>query len=80
MDLLLKILHILFAVLTFGLALFGLITQNFNYQHFMVLSMGLMLLVMGLKELRKKKKASAYLIMLAAAFVLFVAINVFLTS
>ena len=80
MDLLLTILHILFAVLTGGLALFGILTQNFDYQHFMVLSMGLMILITGIKELRKEKKAFAYLIILAAAFILFVAINVFLTS
>lgn len=75
----LTILHILFAALTFGFALYGLLTQNFEYQNFMILSMGMMLLVMGIKELRGKRKWVAYLMFLAAAFVLFVAASIFLT-
>lgn len=76
----LTILHILFTILTFGFALFGLITQNFDYQNLMVLSMGLMILIMGIKELRKEKKVFSYFIISAAAFVIFVAIEVSLTS
>ncbi len=77
---LLTILHILFAVLTFGFAVYGLLTKNFEYQNFMILSMGMMMLVMGLKEFRGKRKWVAYLMFLAAAFILFVAANIFLTS
>lgn len=80
MSFVLTILHILFAILTFGLALFGLLTQNFDYQYYMLLSMGLMILVMAIKDLRKEKKVFAYLMFLAAAFVLFVAGNLLLTS
>ena len=78
-DFLLTILHLLFAVLTFGFALYGLLTQNFDYQYFMFLFMGLMFLVMGLKELRNQRKVLAYFLILTAAFILFVAINGYLT-
>ena len=76
---LLTILHILFAALTFGFAVYGLLTKNFEYQHFMILSMGMMILVMGLKEFRGKRKWVAYLMFLAAAFILFVTASIFLT-
>lgn len=75
----LNVLQALLAILTLGLAIFGLITENFDYQHFMLLSMGLMILVMGIRELRKEKKAFAYFIILAAAFILYVAVERFLT-
>lgn len=52
----LTILHTIFGVLTFGLAIFSLITKNFEYRHFMLLSMSLMFLIMGIKEFRKEKK------------------------
>lgn len=74
----LTVLQALFAILTFGLAVFALLTQNFDYRHFMMLAMGLMMLVMGIKELRKEKKMIAYFIILAASFALFVAIDGFL--
>ena len=79
MSFLLTILHILLTVLTLGLALFALLTQNFDYQYYTLLSMGLMILVMGIKELRKEKKIFAYFIILAAAYILFVAGNLLLT-
>lgn len=80
MGFLLTILHILLTVLTLGLALFALLTQNFDYQYYTLLSMGLMILVMGIKELRKEKKGFAYFIILAAAYILFVAGDLLLTS
>jgi len=80
MDFLLTILQVLFSALTMGLAIFGLLTENFEYQNLMLLSMGLMILVMGIRELRKEKKAFAYFIMLAAAFILYVSIEGFLLN
>lgn len=77
---LLTLLHILFAALTFGFAVYGLLTKNFEYQHFMILSMGMMMLVMGIKEFRRKRKWVAYLMFLATAFSLFVAANIFSKS
>lgn len=76
----LTILQILFSVLTLGLAIFGILTENFEYQNFMLLSMGLTILVMGIRELRKEKKAFAYFIILAAAFMLYVSIESFLLN
>lgn len=77
MDFLLTILQVLFSALTMGLAIFGLLTENFEYQSLMLFSMGLMILVMGIRELRKEKKAFAYFIMSAAAFILYVSIEGF---
>lgn len=78
MDFLLTILQILFAALTLGLAIFGLLTENFEYQYLMLLSMGLMILIMGIRELKKEKKIFAYFMILAAAFILYVGIESFL--
>lgn len=74
----LTILQILFAALTLGLAIFGLLTENFDYQYLMTLSMGVMILVMGVRELQKEKKAFAYFMILTAAFMLYVSIEGFL--
>lgn len=80
MDFLLTILQVLFSALTMGLAIFGLLTENFEYQNLMLLSTGLMILVTGIRELRKEKKAFAYFLMLAAAFMLYVSIEGFLLN
>lgn len=77
MDILLTILHIIFGVLTFGLAIFGLLTKNFDYQYLMFFSMSVVMLVMGIKEFRLKRKANGYSLVLVAAFALFVAIQGF---
>ncbi|MEK6190442.1 MAG: DUF3953 domain-containing protein [Carnobacterium alterfunditum] len=74
----LTILHTIFGVLTFGLAIFSLITKNFEYRHFMLLSMSLMFLIMGIKEFRKEKKATAYSLVLVSVFALIVAIQGFI--
>ncbi len=74
----LTILHTIFGVLTFGLAIFSLITKNFEYRHFMLLSMSLMFLIMGIKEFRKEKKATAYSLVLLSVFALIVAIQGFI--
>ena len=78
MNFLLTILHTIFGVLTFGLAIFSLITKNFEYRHFMLLSMSLMFLIMGIKEFRKEKKATAYSLVLVSVFALIVAIQGFI--
>lgn len=77
MTFLLTILHILFGVLTFGLAIFGLLTKNFDYQYVMFFSMSMMMLIIGIKEFRQKRKAIGYTLVLVAAFALFVAIQGF---
>ena len=74
----LTILHIVSGVLTFGLAIFSLITKNFEYRHFMLFSMSLMFLIMGIKEFRKEKKATAYSLVLVSVFALIVAIQGFI--
>ena len=52
----LKILRIILSIITIGLSGFSLITQNFEYTPYLMLSLGATMLVMGLIELKKTKK------------------------
>lgn len=53
--------RILFAVLTLLFAGYGFITKNYDYQLYMILFMGLMILTMGLQEFKQKRKGYGWL-------------------
>jgi hypothetical protein len=68
--------RILFSTIAITFALYGLLSEDspeFNTT-IMFLSLGAMMLVMGLSGFQAKRKASAYLSFIAAAFVTFVSI------
>ncbi|MGM0854509.1 MAG: DUF3953 domain-containing protein [Bacillota bacterium] len=69
-------LRILFSTIAITFALYGLLSGNPPefITTIMFLSLGATLLVMGLSELQTKRKSSAYLSFIAAAFVGFVSI------
>lgn len=60
------------------LAVFGLITKNFDYQAYAFLFLGLMALVMGIQEMQKKKKMMGWFSFIASVFFLYVAIQSFI--
>lgn len=79
-KILLKILHFVFSVIAISLAAYGLITKNFEFQHYMIFFLGLMMLVMGLQEFKKERKAYGWLFIIVFLFSLFVSIQGFLLS
>ena len=52
----LKILRIVLSIITISLSGFSLITENFEYIPYLMLSLGVTMLVIGLIELEKNRK------------------------
>jgi hypothetical protein len=75
---LLKIIRFVLSVLTILFATYGLITKNFQFNHIMIFLLGLTMLVMGLEEFRKERKAKGWLFVVVFLFSLFVSIQGFL--
>jgi len=75
---LLIILQLLFAAIGMILAIYGLVTQDFQFQDYMMLALGLMILVMGIQAFKDAKKGQAWLLFITAIFVLFVTIQGFI--
>lgn len=67
-KILLKILHFVFSVIAISLAAYGLITKNFEFQHYMIFFLGLMMLIMGLQEFKKERKAYGWLFIIVFLF------------
>lgn len=76
----LKILHYVLSIVTFILAAYGLMTKNFEFQHYMILFLGLTMFVMGLQEFQKGQKIYGWLFVVVFLFSLFVSIQGFLLS
>ncbi|RDW17303.1 YczI family protein [Oceanobacillus chungangensis] len=76
----LKILRYVFSLIGILFAAYGLITKNFEFQSYMILFLGLMMLVMGLEEFQKERKAYGWLFVVVCVFSLFVSIQGFLLS
>lgn len=53
-------------------------SNNFDFQPFMILALGLSMLVMGLQEFKQNKKRQGWLMMIIFAFSLFVSIRGFM--
>ena len=74
----LKILQILFSIITVALASYGLITQDFQLGVYMILFLGLAMLFSGLQEFKKDKKVTGWMLIGVFAFLMFVAIQSFM--
>ena len=74
----LKILRIILSIITMGLSVFSLITKNFEYMPYLMLSLGATMLVAGLIELQKNSKEFwGYFGIVASLFAFYVAIQGF---
>ena len=74
----LKIFRIILSIITMGLSVFSLITKNFEYIPYLMLSLGATMLVAGLIELQKNSKEFwGYFGIVASLFVFYVAIQGF---
>lgn len=76
----LKLLRYVLSPVVLIIAVYGLITKNFDFQSLMILLLGLLMLVMGLEEFRKKKKTLGWLLIVVFIFSLFVSIQGFLIN
>ncbi|WP_141434330.1 YczI family protein [Bacillus sp. 03113] len=76
----LKILRYVLSVVTILFATYGLITKNFEFNHILIFLLGLTMLIMGLEEFRKERKANGWLFVVVFLFSLFVSIQGFLLS
>jgi Protein of unknown function (DUF3953) len=73
----LKILRIILSVIVMALAGYSLFTKNFEFMSYMMFFVGVLMLVIGVAELQAKRKTNAISSILAAAFLIFVAIYTF---
>ena len=74
-----KILRIVLSLTTIILAIYGLITSNFEFMPYMMLSLGALMLFIGIVEIRRQRKAYwGYISIVVSLFVVYVAIQGFL--
>ncbi|TCN26515.1 DUF3953 domain-containing protein [Mesobacillus foraminis] len=76
----LKISRYALSVVVFLFGAYGLITQNFNLNDIMFFLLSLLMLIMGLEEFQRGKKANGWLFVAVFLFSLFVSIQGFLLS
>ena len=74
----LKILQILFSIITVAFAGYGLFTRDFQFQAYMMLFLGLTMLVLGLQEVKRNKKVTGWMLIGVFAFSIFAAIQSFM--
>lgn len=74
----LKFLRIILSITVISLAGYGLITENFKFQPYMMLFLGLSMLVMGLREFQKGQKGYGWLGIVVFIFTIFVSIKSFI--
>lgn len=77
-DLLLRILQFIFSAVGIFFAAYGLITKDFQFQSYMMLSLGLMFLVTSIQEFKEDRKVYGWLLLVTSLFTLFVTTQGFL--
>lgn len=70
----LTVLRIVLAIIVITIAVYGLVTGNHELFPYMFFFLGLMMVVMGISEIKVKRQGNAVLCILASIFVLFVAV------
>ncbi len=76
----LKILRLSLSIAAFGLAVYGLVTRNFEFNSIMIFLLGLTMLVMGIEEIQKGRKGLSLWLFGVFSFLLFVSIQGFLLN
>lgn len=71
------ILRVIFAVIVTFIAGYGLITNNHEFQSYMMFFLSLFMLVMGLEEFQKGRKVIGWISIVAFLFILFVSLQDF---
>lgn len=74
----LKVLHILFAIIGLVIAAYSLIYQNFEFQNYLIFFLALTMVIMGLKEFKEERKIAGWTYMGVFLFMLFLSVQGFL--
>ena len=69
----LKIMQVIFSTMAIILAIYSLVTNDFQYQFYMLLCLSLTAFMMSMQQLQTKKKWMGWLQMACALFILFIA-------
>lgn len=70
----LKALQLILSIITVGLALYIMLTHSYQFLSFLNILLGFTMLVLGAIEWQKRKKTSAWLLLLVVLFSWFVGI------
>ena len=72
----LKILKTILAAAVIILSVYGLISQNFTFMPYFMLLLGVLMLTMGLTELKEdRKRVAGYLFLILSLFIFFVIVQ-----
>lgn len=74
---LLTILQILFSIIVASLSAYGLITRDYQLNFLMIFFLGLLMLIIGIKEFQKERKVSGWFHVGVFLFSVFVSIQIF---
>ncbi|EAZ86944.1 DUF3953 domain-containing protein [Lysinibacillus fusiformis] len=75
MVILLTILQIVFSILVVSFSTYGIITGDYRLNFLMILFLGVLLLILGLKEFQKERKVNGWLYIGVFLFLVFVSIT-----
>ncbi|REB07076.1 DUF3953 domain-containing protein [Sporosarcina sp. BI001-red] len=73
----LKIVGVMLSVIVIAFGCYALITENFEFMPHMLFFLGVLLMGLGVRELKVKRTTNAVVTILGSAFILFVAIYTF---
>ncbi len=74
----LKPLQIIFSIIVISLAGYGLITEDFRFHPYMMVFLGLVMLVIGLRDFQRGKEGNGWLSIVSCILILLVSIQSFL--
>ena len=73
----LKILHIIFSIIVVSIAAYGLITHDYQLNFLMIFFLGLLMLILGIKEFQQDRKVYGWFLIGVFLFSIFVSIQNF---
>ena len=76
----LKILQILFSIIVIALAGYGLFTEDFQFQAYVILFLSLTMLVLGIQQFKQSNKLVGGFVIGVFVFSMFVAIKGFMLN
>lgn len=71
----LKILHIIFSIIVVSIAAYGLITHDYQMNFLMIFFLGLLMLILGIKEFQQDRKVYGWFLIGVFLFSIFVSIQ-----
>lgn len=74
----LKILQIVFSIIVVALSIYGIITSDYSLNFLLIFILGLLMLVLGMKEFQRERKAYGSLMITLFLFLVYVSIQSFI--